>query len=269
MTGVAMAFNAGKRVKRQVRGGVIAALDVGTTKVCCFIARVEDGGVLRITGIGHQVSRGLRAGTIVDMDAAEQAIGTTVHTAEQMAGETIREVLVNISGGQPTSQTSNVEVPIGGHEVNNADVRRALAQARQFQGGADQELIHSIAVGYAIDGNRGIRDPRGMFGDKLGVQLHTVTAGSSAVRNLTTCIARCHLDIDSFVVSPYAAALAALVEDEMELGCTLIDMGGGTTTISVFFDGKCVYTDCVPVGGAHVTNDIARGLTTPWPMPSG
>jgi cell division protein FtsA len=263
MTGEAMAFNAGKRVKRPVRGGVIAALDVGTTKVCCFIARVEDGGVLRITGIGHQVSRGLRAGTIVDMDAAEQAIGTTVHTAEQMAGETIREVLVNISGGQPTSQTSNVEVPIGGHEVNDADVRRALAQARQFQGSADHELIHSIAVGYAIDGNRGIRDPRGMFGDKLGVQLHTVTAGSSAVRNLTTCIARCHFDIDSFVVSPYAAALAALVEDEMELGCTLIDMGGGTTTISVFFDGKCVYTDCVPVGGGHVTNDIARGLTTP------
>ena len=122
-----MAFNAGKRVKRPVRGGVIAALDVGTTKVCCFIARVEDGGALRITGIGHQVSRGLRAGTIVDMDAAEQAIGTTVHTAEQMAGETIREVLVNISGGQPTSQTTNEEVPIGGHEVNDADVRRALA----------------------------------------------------------------------------------------------------------------------------------------------
>ena len=99
MTGEAMAFNAGKRVKRPVRGGVIAALDVGTTKVCCFIARVEDGGALRITGIGHQVSRGLRAGTIVDMDAAEQAIGTTVHAAEQMAGETIREVVVNLSGG--------------------------------------------------------------------------------------------------------------------------------------------------------------------------
>src|SRR5690349_9445318 len=134
----AMAFNGSKKIKRPVRGGIIAALDVGTTKVCCFIARVEERGALRIIGIGHQVSRGLRAGTIVDMDAAEHAIGTTVHTAEQMAGETIREVIVNISGGQPMSQTANVEVPIGGHEANDADVRRALLQARQFQGSADQ-----------------------------------------------------------------------------------------------------------------------------------
>jgi cell division protein FtsA len=258
-----MAFNGGKKIKRPTRGDLIAALDVGTTKVCCFIAKIDEAGQARVVGIGHQVSRGLRAGTIVDMDAASQAIAHAVHAAEQMAGETIRDVVVNISGGQPTSRTTSVEVVVSGHEVGDADVRRALAQARQFQGTPEQELIHTLPVGYSIDGSRGIRDPRGMFGDRLEVQLHTVTAQASAVRNLATCVARCHLDIENFVVSPYAAGLAALVEDEMELGCTVIDMGGGTTTLAVFCEGNAVYTDCVPVGGGHVTNDIARGLTTP------
>lgn len=258
-----MTFNGGKKIKRPTRGDLIAALDVGTTKVCCFVAKIEEAGQARVVGIGHQVSRGLRAGTIVDMDAASQAIAHAVHAAEQMAGGTVRDVVVNISGGQPTSRMTSVEVAVSGHEVGDADLRRALAQARQFQGTPEHELIHTLPVGYSIDGSRGIRDPRGMFGDRLEVQLHTVTAQASAVRNLATCVARCHLDIESFVVSPYAAGLAALVEDEMELGCTVIDMGGGTTTLAVFCEGNAVYTDCVPVGGGHVTNDIARGLTTP------
>lgn len=258
-----MAFNGSKRTKRPARGDLIAALDVGTTKVCCFVARIEDAGEIRVVGIGHQVSRGLRTGTIVDMDAAAQAIAHAVHAAEQMAGETIREVAVNVSGGQPVSNTLSVEVPVGNHEVSDADIRRALAQARQYQGSPEQELIHTVPVGYSIDGSRGIRDPRGMFGEHLAVELHTVSAQASAVRNLATCVARCHLDIESFVVSPYAAGLAALVDDETDLGCTVIDMGGGTTTLAVFFDGNVVFTDCVPVGGGHVTNDIARGLTTP------
>lgn len=258
-----MAFNGGKKQRKTSRGGIVAALDVGSTKVCCFIARVEDAGAPRVIGIGHHSSHGVRAGTIIDMEAAAAAIGNAVHGAEQMAGETIREVLVNISGGQPSSQTINVEVPVGGHEVNDGDLRRARAQSRSVQSMGDSELIHAIPIGYSLDGNRGIRDPRGMYGERLGVQMHVVTAGSGPVRNLTSCVARCHLDIESLVVSPYAAGLACLVEDETDLGVTLIDMGGGTTSIAVFFDGNIVYTDCVPVGGAHVTNDIARGLTTP------
>jgi cell division protein FtsA len=258
-----MTFNSGMSLRRPSRSEVIAALDVGTTKVCCLVARVSRGGATHIIGLGHQVSRGLRAGAIVDLDAAKQAIGAAVHSAEEMARETIREVLVNVSGGQPKSLLTNVEVPIAGHEVRDGDVRRALTHARQIQGGADQELIHSIAVGYAIDGTRGILDPRGMVGRKLGVQIHSVIAGASAVRDLATCLARCHLDVEGFVLSPYSAGLATLVEDEMELGCTLIDMGGGTTTISVFIEGKCHFMDVVPLGGCHVTSDIARGLTTP------
>jgi cell division protein FtsA len=127
----------------------------------------------------------------------------------------------------------------------------------------DIEVLHAIPVSYAIDNARGIRDPRGMYGDRLGVELHLVTAGAGAVRNLRTCIRRCHLDVEGFIAAAYAAGLASLVPDEMELGATVIDMGAGTTSIAVFIEGKMVFTDTLPVGGAHVTKDIASGLTTP------
>jgi cell division protein FtsA len=242
---------------------LIAALDVGSSKICCFIARAEDDGRPRVIGIGHQLSRGVRGGAIVDMEAAEGAILTAVHAAEQMAGETIQGVIINVSGGYPASQTVGIEVTIAGHEVGDGDLRRVLEHGQHADGNGERQLIHSIPVGYTIDGSRGIRDPRGMYGERLGVDIHMVTASAGAVRNLATCVARCHLDIRGLVVSPFAAGLAALVEDEMDLGVTVIDMGGGTTTIAVFFDGNVVYTDSVPIGGAHVTSDIARGLSTP------
>jgi cell division protein FtsA len=252
-----------KKKELKPRSGVFAALDIGTTKVVCFIARTDDKGALRVEGIGHQVSRGVKGGTIVDMDEAEASILNAVHAAEKMARETIREVVVNVSGGYPASRTIGVEVSIAGHEVGDADLRRILDQGRQTAEPDERALIHSIPVGYMIDGSRGIRDPRGMYGHKLAANIHVVTAQTGAVRTLKTCVGRCHLDIESWVVSPFAAGLSALVEDEMDLGVTVIDMGGGTTTIAVFFDGNVVYTDGVPLGGAHVTNDIARGLSTP------
>lgn len=260
---VSMGFNGAKKPKRPARGGIVAALDVGSTKVCCIVARTEDAGSARVIGVGHQIATGVRAGSIIDMEAAETSIGAAVHAAEQMAGETIRDVVVNLSGGYPVSHAFNAEVPVSGHEVTDGDIRRAMAHARSLQIGPDQELVHALPVGFALDGNRGIRDPKGMYGERLGVQIHAITASAGAVRNLRTCVARCHLDIESLVVSPFASGLACLVEDEMELGSACIDMGGGTTTISVFFEGNLVWTDCIPVGGSHVTNDIARGLTTP------
>lgn len=257
-----MGFNGGKKPKRLVRGGTIAALDVGSTKVCCFIARVDEQEQIRIVGVGHQLAAGIRAGAIVDMEAAETSIGAAVHAAEQMAEETIHEVVVNISGGYPVSHTVNAEVGIGGAEISDGDIRRVLSHARSLQVGPDQTLIHAFPVGFSVDDHRGIRDPKGMYGTRLGAQIHVITAGSGAIRNLRSCAARCHLNLESMVVSPYASGLACLVEDEMQLGVACIDMGGGTTTISVFFEGQLVWTDSVPVGGAHVTNDVARGLNT-------
>ena len=246
-----------------MRSGLIAALDVGTTKVCCFIARAQDDGSLRVQGIGHQVSRGMRNGAVVDMEEAETAVRATVDAAEQMAQERIRQVVVNLSGGQPHSSSVRVEVPLNAHAAGDADIRRMIEHGRHNAHIGERILIHTVPVGFTIDGNEEIRDPRGMFGDRLGVELHLVTAAPGPVRNLTTVINRCHLDIETRVVSGYASGLACLVEDEKDLGVTCIDMGGGTTTIAVFLRGQLVHTDTIPVGGHHVTNDIARGLSTP------
>jgi cell division protein FtsA len=242
---------------------MIAALDIGSSKVCCVIARVDDANTIRVAGVGHQSSQGVRAGTIINMDDAEAAIANAVHTAEQAAGVTIRDVVVNISGGRPTSHMASVEVAVLDQEVTEVDLRRAMVQSRTQYRINDADVIHAIPIGYSLDGNRGIRDPRGMFGDRLGVQVHLITADGGPIRNLRTCVARCHLDVDSLVVSPYASGLSCLVEDELDLGVTCIDMGGGTTTIAVFAEGNLIYADSIPVGGNHVTSDIARGLTTP------
>ena len=287
------------------RTGLIAALDIGSGKVCCMVARVDrpadEGGrqapVARVVGVGHQVSGGVKTGIVTDMDAAEAAIRQAVHAAEQMAGETIQTVTVNLSGGKPRSETVTVDVDVGGHEVGDVDLRRVIDKVvlprRNGRAGSnghaasgqatnchtangatvngsngagrhgERELIHTIPIAYSIDGNRGIRDPRGMFGETLGVNMHLITAAAGTVQTLRTLIERCHLDVEEFVVSPYAAGLAALVEDETDLGVTVLDMGAGTTDIGVFYDGRLIFADTIPVGGGHVTNDIARGLSTP------
>lgn len=256
-----------RRVLASSKPGLRAALDIGSSKVCCFIARPGDDGRPRVVGIGQQASRGVRSGAVVDMEAAEMAIRNAVDAAERMAEETIDQVVVNISGGHPLSATFGIDVAIAGHAVADADLRRATEPQRvsttmNGHAGAGREIVHAIATGYAIDGNRGIRDPRGMYGERLGVNMHVVTAAAGPVRNLTHCVERCHLDVGGVVISPYAAGLAALVDDETELGVTLVDMGGGTTSIAVFAEGQVLFTDVIPVGGQHVTNDIARGLST-------
>ena len=244
------------------RRDLIAALDIGSSKVCCFIGRLDGDGRVQITGIGHQASQGVKAGAIVDMDAAEEAIMATVHTAERMAGETVRDVVIGMAGGQPASRLIDMQTGVNGGPVRDADLRRLLYGGMP-QAEPERTLLHAIPVGYSIDGSNGIRDPRGMHGQTLAVHVHQVTAAASAVRNVTTCVERCHLNVSEVVANPYAAGLAALVSDETELGVTVIDMGGGATSIAVFVDGSPVFTDSVPVGGIHVTNDIARGLATP------
>jgi cell division protein FtsA len=251
-----------RRPSVRPRGSLIAALDIGTTKICCFIARVTTDEP-RVLGIGHQISRGVRNGTIVDIEAAAASIVNAVHAAEQMAGETIQQVVTNLSGGFFGSRIVKAEIGIAGREVTDVELQRVLDQGYFLREPGDRHVIHSVPVGFSIDGSRGIRDPRGMLGEHLGVNMHVVTASAASVRNHGSAIGRSHLDIDALVVSPYAAGLSCLVEDEIALGVTVIDMGGGTTTIGVFFDGNLIHADCVPVGGCHVTSDIARGLSTP------
>jgi cell division protein FtsA len=243
------------------RGSTIAAIDIGTTKTCCFIALAD--AEPRILGIGHQIARGLRGGTIVDLDAASDSIRAAVHAAEEMAGQTIERAVVNLSGGYAASHIARAEIDVGRREITDADLRHVLDRGYQTRGAPDRQVIHSIPVGFSIDDSRGILDPRGMVGERLGVNMHIVSATRAGVRNHIAAIGRSHLEAEALVVSPYAAGLACLVEDEMGLGVTVIDMGGGTTTIGVFFGGNLIFADAVPVGGMHVTNDIARGLATP------
>jgi cell division protein FtsA len=243
------------------RGSLIAGVDIGSAKICCFIARVE-GAEPSILGIGHQVSRGMKSGAIVNLDEVSASIRSAVHAAEEMADETIEGVAVSLSAGFGPSRMVKAEIGIGGREISDADMRHVLERGYAMRDAGDRAVIHSFPVGFSIDDSRGIRDPRGMIGSRLGVNMHIVTAGAAPVRNHSAAIGRAMLEADAFVVSPYAAGLSCLVEDEMNLGVTVIDMGGGTTTVGVFVGGNLVFADSVPVGGGHVTNDIARGLST-------
>ena len=249
--------------KKPARSGLITALDIGTTKIVCFIAR-PSGTSAEIIGIGHRISKGVRAGNIVDMDAIEACVVAAVEDAEQLAEENVRAVVLCTSGGAPHSRLISFDVAISGHEIGDADLRRALdpawLHARQSD---DRRILHTLPVGYSINGSPGVRDPRRMFGEKLGVKMHIVTADASQMRNIESCIQRCRLGLEANVAAPYASGLACLVEDEKEMGVICIDMGGGTTGLSVFVDGEVIHTDSVPLGGTHVTNDIRRGLSTP------
>ncbi len=254
--------------KPPARGSVIAALDIGSSKIACFIGRtVDDAGKIEVVGIGHQASAGIKSGTIIDLVAAENAIRSAVHAAEHMAveimrGYPLREVIVNVPGVHTLSRSMQVDVQVLGHEVTENDVRRALVKAQDSVISPAHELIHTIPTHYMIDGHEGVQDPQGMYGQNLQVGTHIVSGDLSALKNLATCIDRAYLDVTALCSSPYAAGLASLVDDEMDLGCTVIDMGGGVTSLAVFRGKQMIYTSAVPVGGQHVTSDIAQGLTT-------
>lgn len=243
---------------------MIAALDIGTTKVACMIARVNEGGALEVVGVGHQLAKGIKSGIITDISEAETSIVAAVHAAEQMVEGTIEEVMVSVGGSSLKSRTVAVELDVLSDGVSDQDIADLIHQGCDSLGAGThgQEIIHCFPTHYMLDGVRGIRDPRGMIGKTLGSELQVITAKGSYVRNLSSCLARCHLNISEFVMAPHASALAVLEQDEMDLGVTLIDMGGGMTSFAVFAGGKNVYSDAVMIGGNHVTSDIAQGLST-------
>ena len=254
--------------KYKPKGSLLAVLDIGSSKIACFIGRiVDDEGNFEVLGVGHHASKGVKCGALSDLNQAETAIRQTVHAAENMAadvmkGYPLREVVVNLPGIHAMSHGHTADIQVAGHEITDNDIRRALAKAQEQVLSDEYELVHTIPMNYRIDGSEGITEPRGMYGQNMSVDIHMVTGDMGALRNMATAIERSHLDITALCVSPYAAGLACLVEDEMDLGCTVIDMGAGVTSIAVFHGGRMVYTDAFPVGGHHVTSDIATGLTT-------
>lgn len=237
-------------------------LDVGSTKVSCFIARLEADGGLRVTGIGHQLSKGIRSGQVVDTVEAETSILSAVHTAEQMAGESIENVVVGLSGAGVSSRRVTVELTVPGEGVTERDLADVQEEGVTSVTNEGVEVLHSFPISYTLDDNKNIRDPRGMLGERLAADLHVIITPDMMVRNMTQCLARCHLNVADFIASGYVSGLASLEPDEMELGVTFVDMGGGTTNIAVFAGGNCLYVDAIPIGGSHVTSDLARGLST-------
>ncbi len=254
------------------RISIVTVLDIGSSKVVCMIGRltpVEGSEVLsgrthsiEILGIGHQKSRGLKAGVISDMDAVESSVRLAVDAAERMAGVTVESLIVNVTAGRLKSETHSASVNLGGHEIASGDLAKVVNAATRQSQLNERAILHSLPSSFTLDGERGIRDPAGMYGDLLGVDMHVLTAERAPLKNLELSINRAHLTVEAMVATPYASGLAALVSDEAEMGCAAIDMGGGTTTISVFSEGKLVYADAIALGGQHVTMDLARGLST-------
>ncbi len=240
----------------------IGVLDIGSHKIACLIAEPDEEGNLHITGIGHTSAKGLRGGTIIDSKAAEQSIVTAVNMAEQMAGGTLDNVMVNLSLPNIHSQTMQVELNIAGGSVSDQDISDILHEACQSVANPTREIIHCFVTHYQLDGAKGIRDPRSMYGMLLKADVHVITVDKHSLVNLSNTISRCHLDIAEFIVSPHAAALGCLESDECELGVTVIDMGATETGFSIFHGGANVFSGVVPIGGNHVTKDLAQGLST-------
>jgi cell division protein FtsA len=243
--------------------GAVGVLDIGTTKTVCIIGRVESDFSLRVLGFGWQRGRGVRGGGITDIEDAEHAIRAAVGQAEEMAGTRLRDVTVNLSCGQPESRLFNVQWPVGGRAVVEADIRRVLAEGRARALSDGREIIHALPLTFTTDDVQGVIDPRGLHCETLTARLHVVDALSTSLRTLGAAMARCDLDIAELVSAPMAAGLATLVEDEKQLGVTVLDMGGGTTGMAVFAEGQLLHTAQIGIGGHHITKDIANGLSTP------
>lgn len=247
----------------RARAGTFGVLDIGSTKIVCVIARIESDGTPRALGFGWQKSRGVKAGSVVDMEEAERSIRAAVAGAEQMADTRLEGAIVNLSCGQPGSRSHNIEWHIGGRAVTEADLRSILQEGVRRTHAEGREVVHCFPAGFLVDETGGVEDPRTMVCERLMAKLHVVDAASHALFNLGQTLHRCELEAQEMIASPFAAGLATLVDDERELGAVCVDMGGGTTSLACFADGRLLHTAQIPVGGWQVTNDLARVLSTP------
>lgn len=258
--------------KRQRKGSVVTVLDVGSTKTVCIIARmVPDTSATylhgrthaaEVIGLGHTRSVGIKSGVVIDLERAERSIRVAVEAAERMAGLTVDSMIVNMTAGRLRSRIIGASIPLDeSRPISKSDLDKVLKSAVSRGSRTDRQVLHLLPVDHVLDGQAGIADPRGMVGSELQLNMHALTADTAPMRNLELAINRAHLSVETMVATPYAAGLSALVDDELELGCACVDMGGGTTSISVFSERQFIHADAIPVGGQHVTMDIARGFS--------
>ena len=248
------------------RPAITAAVDLGASKVACFIMK-PDGvrpadRTLTAAGVGYVQSRGVRSGAVVEVDEASGAIAMAVERAETMAGCKVSGVTVTTAGGRIASRRLTSTVSLGARPIVDADLQRAIGVAVAGLRMPGRRVIHVRPIAWSVDGQKGLRDPRSMFGRQLGLHLLLVSMDEQVFQTIAHCVERAHLHFEGVVAAPFASALATLEEDEMDLGAILIDMGGGSTSLAVYAGGSLTHVDSLAVGGSHVTQDVARGLST-------
>ncbi len=257
--------------------GVIAILDIGSSKIGCLVLRFDGSGhfpegvgslagqsAFRVIGAATTRSRGVRFGEIDAMAETERAIRTAVQQAQKMAKTRVDHVIATFSGAHPRSYGLAGAVELIGPTVTEDDIARALAACDLPDIGENREVLHAQPVNFSLDHRTGLSDPRGQAGNRLSVDMHVLTIDADMVRNALYCIRRCDLEVAGLASSAYASGISALVEDEQELGAACIDMGGGSTGLSIFIKKHMIYADSVRLGGDHVTGDISKGLQVPW-----
>src|SRR6056300_692238 len=244
-------------------GNMIVGLDIGTSKVVAIVGEINEEGGLNIVGIGRHKSRGLKKGTVVNIESTVQSIQRAVEEAELMAGCQIHSVYAGIAGSHVRSMNSHGIVAIRDKEVYAADIERVIDAAQAVAIPADQKVLHILPQEYVIDSQEGVKEPLGMSGVRLEAKVHLVTCATNAAQNIEKCIKRCGLETDEIILEQLASSYAVLTEDEKELGVCMVDIGGGTTDITIFTEGSIKHTGVIPIAGDQVTNDIAMALRTP------
>jgi cell division protein FtsA len=239
---------------------IVVGIDIGTTKVCTLVARVEGDRNLRILGVGIEPAQGIRKGTIVDLQAASQSIAHSIEKAERSSGLEVTAGLVSLAGSHVSSVNSKGVVGISGRVIDQEDVARALDAAQAVAIPHNREIIHVIQRGFTVDGQDGIRMPVGMHGYRLEVEAHIITAAAATVENLRQSVQASGVEVTQFVLNPLASAEVVLSETERQMGVVICDIGGGTTDMAIYIDGDVWHTMVLGVGGNHVTSDIAHGL---------
>jgi cell division protein FtsA len=243
---------------------IIVGIDIGTTKICTLVARVESDDRIRILGVGIEPSQGIRKGIVVDLEAASQAIAHSIDKAERTSGLEITSALVSLAGSHVSSINSRGVAGIQGQVVDDRDVLRAMDAARAVAIPHNREIIHVIQRGFTVDGQDGIRMPIGMHGYRMEVEAHIITAAASTVENLRLVVGESGVGISQFVLNPLASAEVVLTKTEREMGVVVCDVGGGTTDMAIYIEGDVYHTMVLAVGGNHITSDIAHGLRLPF-----
>ena len=264
--------------KAAIQRGVVAVLDIGTSKVACLVLRFdgtetfhEAEGIgsmagqagFRVIGAATTRSRGMRLGEIDAMQETERAIRTAVQAAQKMANIRVDHVIACLSGAQPRSYGLEGRIEVESDQVSEQDIARVLASCDVPEYGQGREIIHAQPINFALDHRSGLNDPRGQVGQELATDMHMLTVDHTVIQNIIHCVKRCDLELAGIASSAYVSGVSCLVEDEQELGAACVDMGGGSTGISIFMKKHMIYADAVRIGGEHVTNDIAMGLSAP------